>query len=116
LILGGWLTSRLEHFKRENVEKWLKEAGIDYVWMGEGLGGYRKGGYERYVEAEAFKQWLKRPLKLASKKRVCLLCLEVSLGVAIDASSAGLFNVLDSRKTRLPLGGGVGFYKYVALT
>lgn len=71
-----WPTSKLEHFKRENMEQWLKEAGIGYVWMGEALGGYRKGGYEKYMRTEAFKRGLKELLKLASKKRICLLCLE----------------------------------------
>jgi len=71
-----WPTSKLDRFKRENLEQWLREAGIDYVWMGETLGGYRKGGYENYMRTESFKRGLEDLLKLASKKRVCLLCLE----------------------------------------
>ncbi|MEM2696286.1 MAG: DUF488 domain-containing protein [Thermoproteota archaeon] len=73
-----WPTSKLKDFKRESMEEWLKEAGINYVWMGETLGGYRKGGYGNYMKTEAFKQGLKTLLKLISEKRVCLLCLEVS--------------------------------------
>jgi len=71
-----WPTSKLEHFKRENMERWLREAGISYVWMGEALGGYRRGGYERYMKTEDFKRGLKDLLMMASKKRACLLCLE----------------------------------------
>lgn len=36
-------TSKVERFKREKMEKWLAEHGIEYVWMGEELGGYRRG-------------------------------------------------------------------------
>jgi len=25
-------TSRIEHFKRENMEKWLPENGVEHVW------------------------------------------------------------------------------------
>ena len=38
-------TSKLfPHFKKENLEKFLKESGIEYYHL-EKLGGYRKGGY-----------------------------------------------------------------------
>ncbi|MEM2532743.1 MAG: DUF488 domain-containing protein [Candidatus Nezhaarchaeales archaeon] len=73
-----WPTSKLKDFKRENMEKWLKEANINYIWMGETLGGYRKEGYENHMNTKTFKQGLKTLLKLISEKRVCLLCLEVS--------------------------------------
>jgi len=71
-----WPMSKLEHFRRESMEQWLKEAGLDYVWMGAALGGYRKGGYEKYVRTEAFEEGLEGLLKLASEKRICLFCLE----------------------------------------
>ncbi|MEM2533612.1 MAG: DUF488 domain-containing protein, partial [Candidatus Nezhaarchaeales archaeon] len=54
-----WPTSKLKDFKRENMEKWLKEANINYIWMGETLGGYRKEGYENHVNTKTFKQGLK---------------------------------------------------------
>ena len=37
---------RYPHFSREAFATSLKEAGYDYRWVGESLGGYRKGGYE----------------------------------------------------------------------
>jgi len=71
-----WPTSKLEQFRRENMEQWLRDAGIDYLWKGETLGGYRRGGYESYMRTESFKQGLRELLEVATKKRVCLLCLE----------------------------------------
>lgn len=71
-----WPTSKTEDFVKENMEKWLKEAGIGYVWMGEKLGGYRKGGFERYMKSREFKEGVEELLKLARERKTCILCLE----------------------------------------
>jgi len=28
-------TSKIEHFKREEMERWLPEHGVEYVWLGK---------------------------------------------------------------------------------
>ena len=48
--------SKVNHFKREQMEKWLPERGIEYVWLGEKLGGYRRGGYKRYTQTKGFRE------------------------------------------------------------
>lgn len=37
-------TSKFPHFKKETLERFLKDNGIEYFFLGEELGGYRKGG------------------------------------------------------------------------
>ena len=69
-------TSKVEHFKREEMERWLGEYGIEYVWMGEELGGYRRGGYKAYKETERFRDGTERLLEIAKQKKVCIMCLE----------------------------------------
>lgn len=71
-----WPTSKKEDFKRENLEKWLSENGISYLWMGDALGGYRSGGFEEYMKSQDFKEGMEKLLGLALNKRICLLCLE----------------------------------------
>lgn len=71
-----WPTSKNEDFKKEKLERWLKENGINYYWLGELLGGYRSGGFEKYIESQSFKEGMKKLLEIASKKRTCILCLE----------------------------------------
>ncbi|MCX8204931.1 MAG: DUF488 domain-containing protein [Candidatus Nezhaarchaeota archaeon] len=71
-----WPTSKRGDFTRESLEAWLKEAGIGYLWMGDRLGGYRRGGFERYMESREFKRGIEELLRLASQRRTCLLCLE----------------------------------------
>lgn len=69
-------TSKVEHFKREEMERWLAEHRIEYVWMGEELGGYRQGGYKTYTKTKPFRDGIDKLQELARQKRVCIMCLE----------------------------------------
>jgi len=69
-------TSKIEHFKREQMEKWLPENGVEYVWLGKELGGYRKGGYKRYMRTKMFREGIKKLLGIASQKKTCIMCME----------------------------------------
>ncbi|MEM3565377.1 MAG: DUF488 domain-containing protein [Candidatus Bathyarchaeia archaeon] len=69
-------TSKIEHFKKEKMEKWLPENGIEYMWLGKELGGYRKGGYKRHMRTKLFREGIKRLLEVAGQKRTCLMCME----------------------------------------
>ena len=69
-------TSKVGHFKREEMERWLPEHGIEYVWMGEELGGYRRGGYRVHMRTKLFREGIKRLLEIAQQKRACTMCME----------------------------------------
>jgi uncharacterized protein (DUF488 family) len=69
-------TSRFDHFKRENLEKAVVEAGIRYIYLGAELGGYRTGGYPRYMETPAFSEGIQALLQIVKGKRGCILCAE----------------------------------------
>jgi uncharacterized protein (DUF488 family) len=69
-------TSRFEHFKKENLEHLVKENAINYVYLGKALGGYRKGGYESYMDTEAYKQGLEELEKVARKSPTAFMCAE----------------------------------------
>ena len=70
-------TSKSEHFKRERMEKWLPHHGIEYVWLGKELGGYRRGGYKRHMRTKLFRKGIKQLLEIAKAKLVCIMCMEV---------------------------------------
>ena len=70
-------TSKVEHFKREEMEKWLPEHGVEYVWLGGELGGYRRGGYKRHMRTKLFREGVKQLLEIANAKRTCIMCIEV---------------------------------------
>jgi uncharacterized protein (DUF488 family) len=71
-------TSKTDHFKREKLRELISSKGIEYEWLGDKLGGFRKGGYESYMQTEEFKEGIRELVEKASKKRVCIMCLEIS--------------------------------------
>lgn len=73
-----WPNSKVVDFKQHLMEEWLKDASIKYVWLGSKLGGFRKGGYEKYMAEAEFREGVKELLEAATQNRVCLMCLEVS--------------------------------------
>ncbi|RJS79587.1 DUF488 domain-containing protein [Candidatus Bathyarchaeota archaeon] len=71
-------TSKIEHYKREALERWLPKHGIEYVWMGEELGGYRKGGYKKHMRTKLFRDGIRKLLQIAREKRTCIMCREIN--------------------------------------
>ena len=69
-------TSKIEHFKREEMERWLPEYGIEYIWLGKELGGYRRGWYEAHMKTELFIEGVEKLLEFARRRRVCIMCME----------------------------------------
>ncbi len=68
---------RFPHFNREALAETLAREGISYVWLGDLLGGFRKGGYERYMETADFEKGLARLLEvLRREKGVAIMCRE----------------------------------------
>jgi ATP-dependent DNA helicase RecQ len=57
---------RIPVFNRKAMERWLPEAGIDYLWKGDILGGFAA------IEEEAIK-WL---ADFARERTVCIMCME----------------------------------------
>jgi len=73
--LRAFPTSKREEFRKEELEKALPRHGLSYVHLPE-LGGYRKGGYRKFMETEEFSRGMERLEELAGKRRACLMCVE----------------------------------------
>ena len=69
-------TSRFKHFCREKLEGLLPQAGIDYVYMGKELGGYRRGGYQNFMASPQFQGGIGRLEEIARQKRTAVICAE----------------------------------------
>ena len=82
---------RHPHFNRKALQAALGEAGIDYVWRGNHLGGFRKArvdsvntalsgsglqGFADYMATEAFSNAIESLLKLAHSSAVAIMCAE----------------------------------------
>ncbi|MDZ7261564.1 MAG: DUF488 domain-containing protein [candidate division KSB1 bacterium] len=64
-------------FNQGCLEQSLAFAGIEYHWLGEKLGGYRTGGYPKYMETEPFLSGLTELMELAQTRRTAILCAEL---------------------------------------
>ena len=69
-------TSKFEHFKRKNLARILKQNSIDYLWLGDKLGGFRKGGYENYMKQREFKEGIQEVRRYAERYNLVLICCE----------------------------------------
>ena len=69
---------RFPQFGRERLARSLGEAGIDYLWEGEALGGLpgQGGGYNELAARPTFKDALGRLIERAESMTLCLMCAE----------------------------------------
>ncbi len=67
-------TSKFSFYKKENLSNILKKEGIEYVHL-ENLGGYR-GGYEKWMLSNEWRNAYNELKKIATKKRVAIMCAE----------------------------------------
>ena len=69
-------SKRFEHFKKENLARYLQGHGIAYHYLGDLLGGFRKGGYEAYRETEDYLSGIERLEEIASAVPSAFMCAE----------------------------------------
>jgi len=68
--------SRFPYFSREALASEANRRGMRYLWFGEELGGYRKGGYERYQTTESFKRGLAKLVAEGESEPTAIVCAE----------------------------------------
>jgi len=99
--------SRFEHFRKANLSAHLAGVGVTYIWLGERLGGYRKGGYEVYMGTEAFKTGLEELMTLAREKKTAIMCGEKLpwkchrrfIGAALATRGWQVIHIIDAKRT-----------------
>ncbi|MCS7253103.1 MAG: DUF488 domain-containing protein [Armatimonadota bacterium] len=64
------------HFNREAIQVWLSDAGIKYVWLGDKLGGYRRGGYETHMNTHEFEDGIRELESIAETMPLAVMCAE----------------------------------------
>ena len=70
--------SSSSEYNRENLESRLPEFSVDYISMGETLGGLRSGGYPKHMETNSYQTGINRLLDMAEGRNVVLMCKERS--------------------------------------
>ena len=68
--------SKMPEYNKESIEAKLPQFGISYIWMGETLGGLRRGGYPKYMESDDYQAGITKLLELAKQGNIVLMCKE----------------------------------------
>jgi uncharacterized protein (DUF488 family) len=68
--------SRFEYFGKVALGKILEQNKIDYLYLGDLLGGFRKGGYENHTKSDEFLEGIGKLEALASKTTCAFMCAE----------------------------------------
>jgi len=68
----------VEWSESSKLRKILEDEGIEYIWLGDLLGGFREGGYKAYMETENYKKGLEKLIEAIkrSEKPVAIMCRE----------------------------------------
>ncbi|MEM2094544.1 MAG: DUF488 domain-containing protein [Candidatus Bathyarchaeia archaeon] len=70
--------SKIQGFNREELEDELSRSGITYIFMGDELGGFRRGGYKKHMETEKYREGICKLIELAGQGNVVIMCTERS--------------------------------------
>jgi uncharacterized protein (DUF488 family) len=64
-------------FNRENLSKQLSEKGINYVYMGEILGGRHPEGFDKYMDSNQFNKGIAILEEGISSSTSAIMCSEI---------------------------------------
>ena len=68
--------SKLPTFNRDYLEELITKNGMEYHFLGKELGGFIKGGYEKYTRTDSFLKGIDRVEHLAQEKLSVIVCAE----------------------------------------
>ena len=104
-------TSKIEHFKKEQMERWLPQHGVEYLWLGKELGGYRQSGYKRHMGTKLFREGIKQLLEIAKVKNTCIMCMEVNpkychrrfISAYLERKKGKVVHIIEKGQKSLPI-------------
>lgn len=71
-----FIRSKSPAFTRPNLEGLLKKEGLEYHYLGDGLGNLRKGGYMAYSLTDDFRPNMEKIEAIACNSLSVILCAE----------------------------------------
>jgi len=71
-----WATSSIPHFEQSSLSAELRGIGVQYVYLGKELGGYRRGGYQAHMKTPLFASGIEQLESLARSARTVYMCAE----------------------------------------
>ncbi len=68
--------SKIPIFNKEKLGSLLAQEGIEYYFLGDELGGFRKGGYIAYMITEDFNKGIEKIESIADINTTVIICAE----------------------------------------
>jgi len=68
--------SKNSPYAMENLRAELSRNGIRYESLAESLGGFRRGGYEKYMETSEYKGGIRKLREISKGNNIAIMCLE----------------------------------------
>ncbi|MDI6873883.1 DUF488 domain-containing protein [Candidatus Solincola sp.] len=101
---------RYPHFSREALSSYLEDKGLGYRWMGNLLGGYRKGGYRAHMETPEFRKGIEELERAAAEMPSAVVCAELLpwkchrrfIAEALQSRGWEVVHVIDARRSWTP--------------
>ncbi len=102
--------SREDHFRRSGLQALCSSQGIDYIYLGNELGGPRDGNYKAWVATDQFRRWFSVIRNKLEKRVCCILCAERSpemchrrvIGDQLAGQDIEVVHLLDETSTWQP--------------
>ena len=69
-------TSRYSHFKQENLTAFCLNHDIEYLWMGDLLGGFQDMPFKEYIKTEPFAEGIKKLKEYTDTRNIVMCCSE----------------------------------------
>jgi uncharacterized protein (DUF488 family) len=99
---------RNSQFNRSNLEIKLPESDIQYHWIEE-LGGFREGGYEKYMNSEDFNLGLNKLIEIAKHRTTAMMCAELlwfrchraSIASLLTKNGWDVVHIFDEKRTQI---------------
>lgn len=99
---------RNPQFNKNNLEIKLPESDIQYYWIEE-LGGFREGGYEKYMDSEDFNLGLNKLMEIAKDRTTAIMCAELlwfrchraSIASVLTKNGWDVVHIFDEKKTQI---------------
>ncbi|KPJ53925.1 hypothetical protein AMJ39_02760 [candidate division TA06 bacterium DG_24] len=107
-------TSKYDHFRIDQFSRLLADRGVEYIYLGESLGGYRKGGYRDYACSVEFRRGVEQLGQLASERTTAIVCAELLpwrchrryISRALETRGWRVIHLLDERRAYRQEGDG----------
>lgn len=73
-------SKKFPYFERSHLVMALNKINISYTWLGDKLGGFRKGGYEQWMKTKDFESGIEEIEKQAIHHKTAFMCAEAYYG------------------------------------